>query len=114
MDRNTLLALAIVTASTWSFAGEIVEDLPAGGKYVFATKWDKYTINCTADPVAPTVLSTVCACDNYYLSGKGYLFRLTAKAFLSNGKTMEMSVSEALPTLDACKTEKKDLPELCK
>ena len=110
------LFFALMAFTVSCIGAEIVENLPAGGKYIYETKWDKITIHCTAEPATPNVLSKTCTCTQYggFVAGT-YLYRLSLKALLSNGKVAEMGIVDGLGTLDSCHRERSEkFSELCK
>ncbi len=103
------LAFSFCLSGT-SWAGDIVEELPAGGVYIFQAK-DKYTIKCTSDPIEPKVLSKSCGC----FGTSGFRpFRLKMKALLSNGKVVENEVSNADSMLECEKKLAEQYGDLCK
>lgn len=113
MKIFSLILLSLILASSVR-AADVVQNLPAGGSYVFQTNWDKYTINCTASPVTPSVLSQSCACEKYFESGpSNWRFTLTAKILLSDGSVKESRLASGLESIDACHLEKKEYANVC-
>lgn len=92
------------------YADDIKKDLPAGGSFHYVTKWDNITVNCTAEPVTPSVISRSCTCTQYDSQphlGK-YKFRLTLAALLSNGKIVMSPLADALDSIDECEKRRRE------
>jgi len=107
---RVIFGLLGLLLSTHVFAKEYVENLPAGGKTIIRTEFDRYEVNCTAEPQTPIVISKTCTCTQYDVrpfTGM-WRYKLDSRTLLSNGKVVEMSLTDGLATRADCENAKAD------
>ena len=118
MGKIILFLVPVLFFPSFGTCDEITKDLPAGGTYVFQTKWDKITVNCTAKPLVPSVLSKTCTCTRYYAIEHGqqvFYFALGMKALLSDGTATEVQLASGLDSREQCYKELHDqFSDVCK
>ena len=100
---SMVLAMLGTTVAWGAPAGE-VKNLPAGGTYVFEGCGRQIQVNCTAQPAVPSVLSRFCACNQYDQQPYTgvWKYRLSLRALLSSGETVETSLVDGLSTVAEC------------
>lgn len=103
-----LIVFAAIVSFSAAFA-DIVEDLPAGGKYVFDNGTTTVTVNCTAKPQVPTVLRQTCGC--YGVTSVDYILRLTT--LLSDGTERETTLSTMGSESDCWSKLKNEYKQTC-